>query len=67
MKLSVTLTGWIAFLLACGTALYAQWFLATHTTTGSPTLTVGIVGGFLGYAAAAFGISAYEKAKTPKE
>ena len=53
--------GWVSLLAALLVALDAVWFLRTHTTTGSPTLTLGLVTAFLGFSAAAFGITSYEK------
>lgn len=55
----VYLSGWIAFCIAVLTALHGLAIVTFTTREGAPTLTIGIVGGFLGYAASAFGISAY--------
>jgi len=58
MQFGTKLAGWISFGMALGVAVESIIFLHTHTTTGSPTLTLGLVGAFLGFSAAAFGIDA---------
>lgn len=58
MKGHVQLAGWVALTVAIGVAVDSVYFLHTHTTEGSPTLVLGLVGGFLSFSAAAFGIGA---------
>lgn len=51
--------GWITFFAALLVGGHGLWFLNTHTTTGSPELTVGLVQALLGFSAASFGITTY--------
>lgn len=58
MKDNLHIAGWVSLAAALVIAGDSIVFLHTHTTEGSPTLVLGLVGSLLGFSAAAFGIKA---------
>jgi hypothetical protein len=58
MRDNINIAGWIALAAALAVGADSVVFLHTHTTEGSPTLVLGLVGCFLSFSAAAFGIKA---------
>ncbi len=59
-SLKVVVAGWVTFLLACLIGVDHAWYIHTHNTVGSPVIAT-IVASLLGFTAAAFGITAYDK------
>lgn len=58
MQNNLNIAGWVALSAALAVGADGVVFLHTHTTEGSPTLILGLVGCFLSFSAAAFGIKA---------
>ena len=58
--MGVKLAGWISFAFAIAIAVDSLLYMRINNTTGS-TVALGFATAFLSFAAAAFGISGYEK------
>jgi len=56
------IAGWVSLLTAMLISLAATAEVVFTTRTGAPTLTLGLVGSLLGFTAACFGISSYDRA-----